>query len=64
MPYDQVNDWQLYEMSITEFFAANDIAARANAYDPDLCKSALLKTNGIRALEIICSLCAPVNPST
>ena len=63
-PYDPATDWKLYEISITNFFAANRITAPANAQDIDRRKAALLATIGMRALDIIRSLCAPDEPNT
>lgn len=63
-PYDPATDWKLYELSVTNFFAANGITAPADARSTDRRKAALLATIGMRALEIIRSLCAPDDPST
>ena len=63
-PYDPSTDWRLYKLAVTNFFAANLIDASANAGDPDRRKAAPLATIGMRALEIIRSLCAPDDPST
>ena len=62
-PYDPASDWKLYEMSDTNFFAANRITAPANAQDIDRRKAALLAIIGMRALDIIRSLCAPDEPN-
>lgn len=62
--YDPKTDWQLDELSLTEFFAASDIENPTNANDPDRRKSSLLANIRMRALEIIRSPCAAANPST
>ena len=62
--YDPASDWKLYEISITNFFAANRITAPANSQDIDRRKAALLATIGMRALDIIKSLSAPDEPNT
>ena len=62
-PYDPASDWKLYELSITNFFAANRITAPANAGNIDRRKAALLATIGKRALDIIKGLCAPDEPN-
>ena len=63
-PNDPASDWKLYEISITNFFAANRITAPANVQDIDCRKAALLSTIGRRALDIIRSLCATNESNT
>ena len=63
-PYNFASDLKLYELSITNFFAANRITAPANSQDIDRRKAALLATIGMRALDIIRSLCALDEPNT
>ena len=63
-PYDPASDWKLYEITGTNFFAANRITAPANAQDIDRRNAALFATIGMRALDIIRSLCARDEPNT
>ena len=63
-PYDPATYWRLYELSITNFFAANGIGAPTNVGDTDRREAALLVTIGMRALDIIRSLSAPNDPSS
>ena len=62
--YDPASDWKLYEISFTNFSAANRITAPANAQDIDRRQAALLATIGMRALDIIRSLCAQDEPNS